>query len=241
LKLIEENGLEDDLTLGSNGNKLKLTKITANERTYYTNIENLKRQLEGSLSEGKIVVVFEDLPAINSGLRGVIIKINENNINDGEELSNIMKNFQPGDEIKIVTKDEDDVLEYSIVLGEDPNQPGRAVIGIGLLNGDGRLLGQITDFFNFSKKVGTNYEPRFNADFVLFIYNLIWWLALINLSVALINMWPVAIFDGGRFFMLSVWAITGSEKFAMKAFKIVTYLILGSLALLMLGWFVAIF
>ena len=110
-----------------------------------------------------------------------------------------------------------------------------------MFNNNQRILGQITDFFNFSKKPGTNYEPRFNGDFVLFIYNLIWWLALINLSVALINMWPVAIFDGGRFFMLSVWAVTGSEKFAMSAFKVVTYLILGSLALLMLGWFVAIF
>ena len=64
---------------------------------------------------------------------------------------------------------------------------------------------------------------------------------MINLSVALVNMWPVAIFDGGRFFMLSVWAVTGSEKFAMLAFKAMTYLILGSLLLLMVGYFSAIF
>jgi len=32
-------------------------------------------------------------------------------------------------------------------------------------------------------------------------------------------------------------AITGSEKFAMRAFKFMTYLILGSLVLMMLGWF----
>jgi membrane-associated protease RseP (regulator of RpoE activity) len=54
-------------------------------------------------------------------------------------------------------------------------------------------------------------------------------------------MWPVAIFDGGRFFMISVWAITGNKKFAMNSFKFVTYLILGSLALLMIGWFFAVF
>ena len=102
-------------------------------------------------------------------------------------------------------------------------------------------MGKIFNFFNFFKEPGTNYEPRFNADFVVFIYNLIWWLALINLSVAMVNMWPVAIFVGGRFFMLSVWAITGSEKFAMASFKFMTYLILGSLLLLMFGWFVAVF
>jgi len=54
-------------------------------------------------------------------------------------------------------------------------------------------------------------------------------------------MWPVAIFHGGRMFMLTIWAITGSEKFAQAMFKLVTYIILGALLLLMLGWFVAIF
>lgn len=240
LDLIKDNGLKDDLVLGSNDNELKLTKIIANDKTYYTNIENLKEQLKNPQREG-YVALFEDLPAINAGLKGAIIKINDYTIKDGEKLSEIMKNFQPGDEIKITTKDKNEILEYDIVLSEDSNQPGRAIIGIGLLSNNERILGKITNFFNFFKKAGTNYEPKFNVDLVLFIYNLIWWLALINLSVALINMWPVAIFDGGRFFMLSVWAITGSEKFAMKSFKIVTYLILGSLALLMLGWFLAIF
>jgi len=54
-------------------------------------------------------------------------------------------------------------------------------------------------------------------------------------------MWPVALFDGGRMFMLTIWAITGSEKIGKIAFKIVTYLILGSLLLLMVGWASAIF
>ncbi len=238
LKLIEDNGLKDDLILGSNGNELKLTKIKANDKIYYTNIDSFKGQLE---KDNEIVAVFENLPAIEVGLRGAIIKIQDNKIKDYEDLAKVMDGFEVGDNIKIVTKEDGEILEYDLILGEDPNQPGRAVLGIGLMNFEGRMLGQITEFFNFFKKAGTNYEPRFNADFVLFIYNLIWWLALINLSVALVNMWPVAIFDGGRFFMLTIWAITGSEKFAMSAFKFMTYLILGALALLMLGWFVAIF
>ena len=54
-------------------------------------------------------------------------------------------------------------------------------------------------------------------------------------------MWPVVIFDGGRMFMLTIWAITGSEKFAQLAFKVMTYLILGTLLALMVGWAMAIF
>lgn len=247
LELIEENNLQDDLILGSNGNEIKLTKITSNNKTYYTNIENFKNQLE--MNKDGEIVVFENLPAINAGLKGVIVKINDKEIKSHGDLAIIMKEFKPGDKIKIITKDtgktkenkNGEILYYEITLGEDSNEKGRAVIGIGLLNLKERIIGQISESFNFFKKPGTHYEPKYNADLIIFIYNLIWWLALINLSVALINMWPVAIFDGGRFFMLTIWAITGSEKIGKIAFKFMTYLILGSLALIMLGWFVAIF
>jgi len=242
LKLIEDNGLEDSLVLGNSGNNLKLTKVIVNGKTYYANIGNLEYQLANPVEPG-YVALFEDLPAINSGLRGAIIGVNDLEVKQASDLSLALSGFGVGDEVVITTNDEGEILKFNLALGEDPKQEGRAVMGIGLMGSenDGRMLGKITEFFNFFKEDGTNYEPRFNPELVLFIYNLIWWLALINLSVALINMWPVAIFDGGRFFMLTVWAITGSEKFAMQAFKFVTYAILASLALLMLGWFWAIF
>ena len=240
LKLINENNITDDLILG-NGNNISFTKLVSNNKTYYINIENVKEQLK----ENDEIVVYENLPAINAGLSGAIIEINDDEIKDYDDLSETMKKFKPGEKIKIITKynseKKEEVLEYNLVLAEDPNQEGRAIIGIGLVDFKGRILGKIFDFFSFFKKPGTNYEPRFNAELVVFIYNLIWWLALINLSVAMINMWPVAIFDGGRMFFLTVFAITGSEKFAKQAFAFMTYLILASLLLLMVGWFVAVF
>ncbi len=240
LKMINQNNLTDDLVLGSNGNNINLTKIIADNTTYYTNIENFKIQLK----QGEMVAVYQDLPAINLGLKGAIIKINEYEIREYEDLADIMKNFKPKDEIKITTKysknGKKEILEYDVVLAKDVNSE-RAVIGIGLIDYKERILGKIADFFNFFKKPGTNYDPRFNVDLIVFIYNLIWWLALINLSVALVNMWPVAIFDGGRMFFLTIWVITGSERLGKLAFKLMTYLILGSLLLLMFGWFNAVF
>jgi membrane-associated protease RseP (regulator of RpoE activity) len=240
LKIIEDNGLQDSLILGDND--LKLTEVIVNEEKYYANIENLEFQLENPVIEGQ-VALFEDLPAINAGLRGAIIRVDDEVIEDSEDLSLTLSEYGVGDKVIITTKEGEEILEFEMILGEDPNQEGRGIIGVGMIgsSGNGRILSGITEFFNFFKKDGTSYEPRFNPELVIFIYNLIWWLALINLSVALINMWPVAIFDGGRFFMLTVWAITGSEKFAMKAFKFVTYAILASLVLMMLGWFWAIF
>ena len=241
LKLIEDNNLEDSLILGDSGNDLKLTEVIVDGDKYYTNINNLEFQLENPVVEGKIAL-FGDFPAINAGLRGAIIGIDDKKVSDMKDLGNILGDYNVGDEVTITTKEGNEILEFDLVLGEYPNDLGRAIIGINLATqSNERILGKITEFFNFFKEEGTKYEARFNPELVLFIYNLIWWLALINLSVALVNMWPVAIFDGGRFFMLTVWAITGSEKFAMRAFKFVTYLILASLALLMVGWFLAIF
>ncbi|MFH1358396.1 MAG: site-2 protease family protein [archaeon] len=232
LYIINQNNLTNNLIFGSNGYTLNLIKITANGETYYLSVENLKLQLE---AEKEYVLLYNDLPAINVAMKGSIIGVDDYKISDQGDLVEVLEDLNPGDEIKIITKYEDDILEYEIILGEDPNQEGRAMIGIGY-DSRTKLLSQVTDMFNFFKKPGTNYEPRFNADIILFIYHLIWWLALINLSVALVNMWPVAIFDGGRMFMLTIWAITGSKKVGEIAFKVATYAILISLLVLMFGW-----
>lgn len=239
IDLIDKNNITNDLVLGSNGNSLNFTKITANNKTYFMAIDILKEQLRDDTDK---VFLYSDFPAINSGLRGVIIEIDGKKVKTHEELSLILENYSPGNEINIKTKADEEILDYKFNLGENPEKIGKPMIGIGYANSQrGGLMGRVADFFNFFKKPATYYEPIFNAELIIFIYNLIWWLALINFSVALINMWPVAIFDGGRMFMLTVWAISGSEKFAKVAFKIMTYLILGAMLALMFGWFFAIF
>jgi membrane-associated protease RseP (regulator of RpoE activity) len=86
----------------------------------------------------------------------------------------------------------------------------------------------------------TFYSPKFNPPITKFFYDLLWWIVLINLSLALTNMLPVGIFDGGRFFMLTVLAITGNKKIAEKSFKIATKFILALFVLLMVLWFIGI-
>ncbi len=239
LDLIEANNLTDDLVLGDNGGGIELTKITTEGKNYYLTVEELKKQLEKGSG---VLELYGDYPAINVGLKGVIIKINNREIKDKDDMSKVLMDFAPGESVKILTSYKNEkgrkILEYDVVLGARPDDKTKVFLGVGY-KPKNRLLSHITDLFNFSKKEATYYEPRFNADFILFIYNLIWWLALINLSVALVNMWPVGIFDGGRMFMLTMWGITGSEKFGIWMFKLMTYLILGSLFLLMYGWVTA--
>ena len=242
LNLIATNGLTDDLVLGNNESTITLTNIVDDSGNfYYITIEKLKLQLD--LEESEYVFLYEDLPAINAGLRGTIIEIDGQQIVDYDDLARIMEGKKPGEKITLVTKDveSETILNYDITLGTDRTRADKGVIGIGYSQTNEKILGKVVDFFNFFKKPATYYEPRFNGDFVLFLYNLIWWLALINLSVALVNMWPVAIFDGGRFFYLTIWGITGNETFARFMFKATTYVILLALVLLMVGWFRALF
>jgi len=242
LDVIRKNNLTDDLVLGSNGNSLNLTAVVAERRTYYISIGNLEEQLEIiKENDGGVIALYDDFPAINAGLKGAIIEIDGSKIRTYSDLSEIMKDYKPDDGINIKTKYNGEILEYDLILAEDPNQKGRAIIGIGILGREARFIGKISEFFNFFKEPATNYEPRFNVDLVVFIYNLIWWLALVNISVALVNMLPMGIFDGGRMFMLTMWGISGSKKFGEFMFKLATYFILGILLILMLGWAIAIF
>ena len=83
------------------------------------------------------------------------------------------------------------------------------------------------------------YKPEYNGNFAQFIFDLLWWIVVINILVALFNMLPLSILDGGRFFLLTIWGITSSEKSGKKAFSLATWFILAILALMTAKWFFA--
>jgi membrane-associated protease RseP (regulator of RpoE activity) len=237
--MIDNNKMPKDLIIGENNSQLVLTKIMANNKTYFMDSGTLKNQLS---QNSDYVILYSDLPAIENGIVGAIIYIDNHKINSQEDLSNVLKNYAPGDKTKIKTRVDEKILEYDITLAENPENKSKAMIGVGYAGVQRKgILGALYNFFNFFEKQATDYQPRFNADFVIFIKDLIWWLALINLSVALMNMLPMGIFDGGRMFMLTIWGITGSKKAGEMAFKLMTYILLGALLLIMLGWVLAMF
>jgi membrane-associated protease RseP (regulator of RpoE activity) len=63
---------------------------------------------------------------------------------------------------------------------------------------------------------------------------------MINVSVAVVNMLPLGVFDGGRVFYLTALAITKSKKKAAWLFKAVTFIILLLLLLLTVLWWLAL-
>lgn len=218
---------EPELTI-EDGEEINLIRLTANGTDYYFEAEALKQQLE---LEAEKVLVYNDFPAINQGVKGAIIEINGQEVKTYNDIVEIMPNFQPGDEINIKTEYEEEILEYNVILAEDPETEGRAVIGIG---NDLLSSMQIEERFAFFRTQFTNY--KFKSDILYFLYYMVFWVFLLNLAVAIFNMLPLLIFDGGRFFYLTILGITKSEKAAKKAYKWMGILILASILLLLGTW-----
>lgn len=213
--LIDEEGL-NEITAG--GEKFLLTK------------EFLERQQNGK----GYVLLYDNAPAVNVGLKGAIMQINGIRINSVEKLGKELSKYSPGDTVKISAIADDEVKEYAIVLGKRPSDENAAYMGIGFVNQKPRgVMGKIIKALSL-KKPNIYYESKFGAS--MFIYNFLWWLVIVSISIALVNMLPVGIFDGGRFFYLTILAITKKEKIAKKTFSIVTYLFLLLLFVIMAFW-----
>ncbi|MBT3404779.1 site-2 protease family protein [archaeon] len=195
-----------------------------NEITYNGEVFVGVKQFVGE----EYALLYYDAPAINNLLGGIITKVNGVEILDREKLGKELNKYSAGETITLTSIERDVLRTSEISLGQHPE--------IVFINQESSGLAEkITKIFMRYKKPNVYYKPRWDGASV-FIYNLLWWLILISISVALINMLPVGIFDGGRFFYLTVLGITGSKKIARRSFAILTQFFLLLLLVLMIFW-----
>jgi len=183
------------------------------------------------------LVLYDDAPAINSGINfnEAITKFNGVEVDGWESLSEEINKYSPGDEVVIVTTENN----YELILGEHPSDSSKPWLGIGYSKSERRgILGKFVNWISSFKKQQIYYAEKFVG--AEFIYDLLWWLVLISFSVALVNMLPMGIFDGGRFFYLTILAITKKPKSAERWFKGITRFLLFLLILLMVFWIIGI-
>jgi hypothetical protein len=218
-----------------NAKETGLTEITTSKGTYVFTKELIT--LEGyseAINQG-YAVVYEKSPAITAGLEGTITAVNGVKIRSMESLEKEMMAYNPGDKIIISTILNESKKDYEIILKENPENKTEPWLGITVgeiqQKPTAELFSKLTGF----KGTHVEYVPKL-GEFSNFIYNLFWWATIICFSVALVNMLPVGLFDGGRFFYLTILAITKSEKAAKKTFSVLTYLFLFLIALLMVLW-----
>jgi len=173
----------------------------------------------GSLVFQEVGISFEgtipDTPANEVGMEGVITEINGKEVKNFENLSNIFEDISPGDTVNVVTTKG----EYSFRTIESPENPSQAFMGIE----------------NLSTKL--DYKPRFtflgNPSGLITVYtwiaDLLSWLGVITISVAIANLLPFLPFDGGILWKSIFEKVTKNENLSKKmilGLTIITYSLL---------------
>ncbi|MEK6883988.1 MAG: site-2 protease family protein [Nanoarchaeota archaeon] len=240
IDLIKNKNIQDDKIGNYN-----LTEIKIQNKSFYAPIKNLELAYNYSGN----LVVFYDSPALKSGFpdvkaweKAAIVEFNGVKINNYQNLVNELRKYSPGDKVSVKTKYNGQTEDYEVILGEHPLNKTVSFLGI---NNDyaqeKRGMRKIISFFTFYKDDSTFYEPVNSNILVIFIYNFIWWIVILNLAVALFNMLPLGILDGGRFFYLTILELSGSEKNARRMFKAITYIIMTLFLVLLIVWGVSFF
>ena len=212
-------------------NETGLNKIKSGNSSYLIT----KTGLENQKDNFGYIIAYDDAPAINANLSDIITEINGIKIDNLEKLKSELEKYQAGEEITVTEKTGSGFLDKKLVLEENPSKPGAAWLGIGFYEkNDGKLKKIIyTIIFSFKNP---NIYYHANWELSQFFYDLFWWIIIINLFVGLFNMLPMGIFDGGRFFYLTILKITKSKRTAKTAFKLITWLFLLLFFILMLRW-----
>ncbi len=208
--------------------------LTINNQTFFTDPKILQQTFQNNISK---IVVFDDSPAFNAQLKGAIAQINGKKIPNQVQLRAEILSKKPGDIIIITTIDSNKIVNnYTIKLAE---RNGKPFLGIGVIPASGSgFTGWIYSVITKIKDPAIYYQSSI-GDLGIFIFDLLWWIVLINISVALVNMVPVGLFDGGRFFMLTLWGITRNEKFAQRAFSVSTWFFILLVIFMMIRWVLA--
>lgn len=201
-----------------------------------------KSFLENLGEIGGQVGMYYDAPAINSGIEpgSIILSVNDDKITGFDSLQQELYQYSPGDNIILTTKFGGEIKDYEITLAEHPEYPQYPYIGVAS-TGNVPIIGDHRSVLPFIGKSGIYYQSKGSSGVALFIYTLIEWLVLISFSIALINMLPVGIFDGGRFFYLTIFALTKNKIKSEKTFRIVTRIFLFLLLFLMILWAMSFF
>lgn len=221
-----DNPTIEEMSIILNGSRMG--NITANNENYVG--------VFGEIKKIEMVALYNDAPAINANLPPIIQEINGVKITSLEILESELEKYSPGEKVTLITIDESNSNEVEIILTENPNKKGAAWLGIGFLTRSNKgVVKKLYSWISSFKEQHIYYKSK-NGDINQFIYDLLWWIILINFAVALFNMLPAWIFDGGMFWYLTIWGITKSEKSARKFFSLMNWFILLIFIALMVKW-----
>ncbi len=181
------------------------------------------------------LLLYYDAPAVKANLESVILGVNGKKVTSLDGFANELRKYLPGQKITLTVLGQNDTgYNRDIILGQDPKNNSLPWLGIRFAIQNSGFIENLLSVLSLNRN--HIYYASQIGDVGIFIYDLLWWLIIINISVALINMLPMGIFDGGKFFYVTIWAITKNEEIAKKAYKFATYFFLFILLIITFFW-----
>jgi len=194
-------------------------------------------------NQTQYIMLYYDAPAIKNNLSGAIIQIDNQKIKKAQDVSFYLEKKKPGEQIIISTANIDgETKVFNLTLAMHPTNESKGFLGITNLQNQktgifSRIISKMTQY----KDSSTYYIANYDKNLVLYIYNLLWWVMMINLFVGLFNMLPLGILDGGRFFYLAILSVTKNKKVAEKSFSYATKVIGLIFLAMIIAWLISLF
>ncbi|MEM4181580.1 MAG: site-2 protease family protein [Candidatus Pacearchaeota archaeon] len=224
-------------------NNLTLIK-SEDGRKYLANTDFLNA-IKENLSDHEKIIVLLYSPVVINNLSGYITEIDGKKIRGSSDIKEALKEKKPGEEVIIKTEINNQEKTNKVKLEEHPLNSSMGFIGLRIVTEEEiRILvaNEKNPIKRIIMKIGSIknpfvlYKSSINNDLAEYIYYLMWWCMMINFFVALFNMLPFGIFDGGRFSYLLILSIVKSKEKTEKIHKILSSTMILSFLLIILSW-----
>lgn len=140
----------------------------------------------------------EQFPFAQAGIQPgtIIIGINDIKITHFQEFSDELNDYKPGDKITITTAEK----TYPIVLGANPENSRKPFLGIQEVHNEVDVKDSYDAGIGKAVYVAVNWTA-----------GLLKWLFVLSFGIALFNLLPLPIVDGGRMAQVFLWKVKGME------------------------------
>lgn len=171
----------------------------------FTPLFNLMYNFNGVVVYSTVENYPMNLSGVNAGEK--IISINNMNVLNVDDFKKIMSNVKAGENILLKTNKTD----YNIKTIENPKEEGKAYLGVSV----------VPEKYELKFK-----NLRFLTGTISWFAMLFSWIFLLNFLIALVNLLPLPVVDGGRMMYLAVLGLVKDEKTAKKIFSVIAFLCL---------------
>lgn len=213
---------------------------TIENKSYFISVSSYEK-IKDNLENYEILPVLITSPALLNNVSGAISEIDGVKIKNVEDFVEVMKTKKPEQKILLKTIDLKTEQEkvYEIILDKHPQNESLAFLGVSVMPIVLKPSSPLQKIIFKIRNPFVYYKTLMNKDIAEFIYYFIWWAMLLNFFVAIFNMLPFGIFDGGRFSYLLILSLVKSEKKAEKIYKIFSSLIVLFFVSIIVGWIFA--